>query len=96
MPYADPANYDLPFQSSSDTSRDAVDRARDFVGRQGQLVLDWIRDQGSIGATQKETSAALAIDRASICARVHALEKRGDLVKTTERRDGCCVYRWQR
>ena len=93
MPFADPANYELPFQSGSDTSEAAARRAHDFVGQQGALVLHWYQDQGSIGATQKEASAALAIDRASMCARVNALEKTGKLQKTTARRDGCAVYR---
>jgi hypothetical protein len=96
MPYLQPASYELPFDSASETSRAAAERARDFVGRQGLEVLHWFQDQGAIGATQKEASAALGIDRPSMCARVHALEKRGDLVKTTERRDGCFVYRWFR
>lgn len=96
MPFLQPASYELPFESGSDTSRDAAERAKGFVGRQGRLVLDWITDQGNYGATQKEVSAALAIDRASVCARVHALDKRGDLLKTTERREGCSVYRRHR
>lgn len=93
MPYADSINYELPFASGSDTSESAARRAADFVGKQGELVLHWFQDQGPIGATQIEASAALAIGRPSMAARVHALEKRGELVKTTARRDGAAVYR---
>lgn len=92
MPYASPANYELPFQSGSDTSRDAALKARDYVCAQGRKVLGWFEQRGSFGATQKEASAALHIERASIAARVNALEKQKQLRKTAERRQGCAVY----
>lgn len=92
MPYLD-ANYELPFQSGSSTSRDAALQAVRFVGPQGLDVYEWIQRCGAYGATQKEISAALRIGRASVCARVHALEKQGRVVKTETRRDGCAVYR---
>lgn len=92
MPFLHPASYELPFDSASDTSRDAAVRAERFVCAQGLEVLHWMQDQGAHGATQKEASDALRIGRPSICARFHALEKRGALVKTTQRRDGCAVY----
>lgn len=92
MPYADPANYELPFQSGSDTSRDAAVKAQKFVGRQGIEVLAWFVERGARGGTQREASQQLMIARASMAARVHALEKVGNLVKTAERRDGCAVY----
>jgi hypothetical protein len=92
MPYADPPNYELPFQSGSDTSRDAALKARDFIGKQGRDVLAWFTVRALNGGTQMEASAALGIARASICARVHALEKVGKLRKTDERRQGCAVY----
>jgi len=92
MPYADPSNHELPFQSGSETSYEAAKRANDFVGEQGAEVLHWLQDQGLHGATQKEVAAALDLGRPSVCARVHALEKRGDLQKTEGRRDGCAVY----
>lgn len=93
MPYADPANFELPFQSGSDTSHDAAVKAQKFVGKQGIDVLAWFLERGEFGGTQKECHDRTGIERSSICARVNALEKVGNLVKTNERRDGCAVYR---
>ena len=93
MPYALPASYELPFQSTSDTSRDAALKAARFVGQQGLDVMGWFRAQGEHGGTQRECSEALGIGRPSVCARVNALEKQGRMVKTDERRAGCAVYK---
>lgn len=92
MPYALPAQGALPYAANSDTSRDAALKARDFVGAQGRKVLGWFEGRGTFGGTQREASAALHIERASIAARVNALEKQGQLRKTAERRDACAVY----
>jgi hypothetical protein len=92
MAYADPTNYALPFQSDSVTSRDASLKARKFIGQQGDRVLGWFEGQGVEGGTQKDVSLALGVSRASVCARVNALEQVGDLVKTDLRRDGCSLY----
>lgn len=92
MPYMLPASYELPFHSGSDTSRDAAIRAQQFVGPQGETVLAWFRTRGRQGGTQKEAAAALDMERSSIAARVHALEKAGQLLKWTGRRDGCAIY----
>ena len=94
MPYLQPANYALPFQSQSDTSRDAAKRAERFVCQQGADVLRWFIDRGAHGGTQREASEALGISRASMCARVNALEACGWVIKsvTGERRHGCAVY----
>ena len=94
MPYLD-VNYALPFQSGSDTSRDAALRAKQFVGRQGLAVLAWFEARVLHGGTQKECAAALGIARASVCARVRALEQCGQLMKWSiaTRREGCVVYR---
>ncbi len=92
MPYLDPASYELPFASNSDTSHDAAVRARDFVGVQGETVAAWFTAQGDHGGTQREASEALGIGRPSTAARCHALEQHGRIAKTTARRDGCAVY----
>lgn len=92
MPYADPANRELPFQSGSDTSHDAALRAQSFVGRQGVKVLLWFEGRGERGGTQKEAAEGLGIGRPSVCARVNALEQQGRLIKTSARRAGCSVY----
>lgn len=92
MPYLDAAR-ELPFQSGSDTSREAALAAKQFVGQQGVAVLKAIADCGPAGATQKEISAALGIGRPSICARFNALEQSWRIVKTAHRRNGCAVYR---
>ena len=94
MPYLDSANYDLPYASESETSRDAAVQARKFVGRQGLTVLAWFVSRGAYGGTQREASAALVIGRPSIAARVHALEATKRLVKVAGvRRGGYQVYR---
>lgn len=92
MPYLDPVNRALPFQSGSDTSRDAAVRAAKFIGQQGLDVLAWFEARGPQGGTQKECAAALDIGRPSICARVRALEEAGRVRKTEARRGGCAVY----
>jgi hypothetical protein len=92
MPYAQPDLFDAPYQSASDTSRDAAVKARDFVGEQGKRVLAWVEERGAYGATTKEAEAEMPIQRASACARFRALQLRGDLIKTAERRVGCAVY----
>src|SRR5689334_14322653 len=92
MPYLDSANRELPFQSGSDTSRDAAVRAQRYVGEQGIRVLPWFIERGDHGGTQREAHEALGIERSSICARVNALEAVGNLVKTERRRGGCAVY----
>lgn len=91
MPYTN-STPPLPFQSGSETSRDAALKALRFVGDQGVTVLDYIRECGRFGVTQKEAAEELHIGRPSICARFNALEKSGEIVKTTERRSGCAVY----
>lgn len=92
MPFLRPESYELPFASESDTSRDAAVKAEKFVGKQGREVLEWFRSRGIVGATQREASEALGIARASMAARVHALEKQGQLWKTTARHQGCALY----
>lgn len=81
MPYADIFTPELPWTSGSDTSHEAAVQAKDFVGPQGEAVLAWFRSRRD--GTQKEAAAALGMGRASICARVRALEMAGALVKTT-------------
>jgi predicted XRE-type DNA-binding protein len=83
----------VPYQRSSATSKEAARRARAFIGQQGETVAHWFQARGLSGATQKQCSAALGISRASVCARVNALERAGRLVKTARRIDGCAVYR---
>lgn len=92
MPYADPINRELPFQSQSETSHDAAVQARDFVGKQGVQVWCWFESRGAYGGTQREAAEALGIGRPSIAARVNALEQQGRLRKTAQRRAGCSVY----
>ena len=92
MPFVDSAQRELPYQSASPTSYDAAIAAASFAGQQGQSVLRWFAGRPQ-GGTQKECSAETGIGRASVAARVNALEQSGHLVKTTERREGCAVYR---
>lgn len=89
MPYTQAG---LPYASGdSDTSHDAAVAALAFVGPQGQKVLDAI--QHSAGLTQPEISLRCGIGRASVCARVRALEQAGKVRKIDGvRRGGCAVY----
>jgi hypothetical protein len=92
MPYLASDRHELPYASESDTSRDAAVKAQRFVAKQGIEVLGWFMQCGERGGTQKECHMETGIERSSICARVNALEKVGNLVKTEERRGGCAVY----
>jgi len=94
MPYLHPATHELPFASDSDTSRDAARTAERFIGPQGRAVLRYVLEcEPEYGATQKEIAWGLQMARASVAARVHALEQQGRLVKSGPRRSGCNVYR---
>lgn len=93
MPYLQPSIFEQPYQAGSDTSHDAAVAARKFIGRQGLTVLAWFASRGAYGGTQREAAEALNLGRPSICARTHALEQTGQLVKlpgTTRQR--CAVY----
>jgi hypothetical protein len=92
MPYT-ATTPSLPFQSQSDTSRDAAIRAQSFAGKQAATVLGWFAIRGAQGGTQRECSEQCGYARASVAARVNALERAGLLVKTSERREHCAVYR---
>jgi len=92
MPFIDASTPRLPFQSHSDTSREAAIAARSFAGHQSLTIRAWFRSQGRTGGTQREASDQLGIGRPSICARTRELETAGVLVKTASRRAGCAVY----
>lgn len=81
-----------PYQRGSETSRDAALRAQGFVCVQGMKVYAWIVSRQERGATQKEAEVALVIGRPSLAARFNALEQRGWIRKTDQRRGGCAVY----
>lgn len=83
----------VPYQHGSETSKAAAERARAFVGEQGATVLAWLRQRGDKGSTQKETASVLGIGRPSLCARFRALEQVHAILKTSERRGNCVVYR---
>lgn len=87
-----PALWDGPYASGSETSRASAVKARDFIGPQGERVWQYVAAQGMRGATQKEARVALGIDRPSLCARFRALQLRGRLIKTAQRRGACAVY----
>lgn len=94
MPYTD-TTPSLPFQSASDTSRDAALRMVPFSGQQAITIVAWFAMRGAQGGTQRECSEQCGYGRASVAARVNELEKAGLLTKTTERREHCAVYRCQ-
>jgi DNA-binding MarR family transcriptional regulator len=89
-----PTATDTPYQPSSDTSRDAADRAKAFAGTQASAVYQCVKrhSAGGYGATQREIAIAISLQRSSVAARCNALEKAGLIRKTGARRDGCAVY----
>ena len=91
-----PTATDTPYQPSSDTSRDAADRAKAFAGTQAQKVYIYAAFQSQLhplcGVTQREIAIAINLQRSSVAARCNALERAGLIRKTGARRDGCAVY----
>lgn len=86
---------DTPYQPSSDTSRDAADRAKAFAGTQAATVYRCVRNYRwwiGYGMTQREIAEVTDLQRSSVAARCNALEKAGLIRKTGARRDGCAVY----
>jgi hypothetical protein len=71
----------------------AIPIAESFAGKQAATVLGWFAIRGAQGGTQRECSEQCGYARASVAARVNALERAGLLVKTSERREHCAVYR---
>jgi len=82
-----------PYQQGSATSKAAADRAKTFIGKQGEQVYQWFVEQDAIGGTQREAADALGLGRQSVAPRVNALWRAGRLVKLLTRRDGCAIYR---
>jgi hypothetical protein len=92
MPYLD-VHQQIPFASGSESSRETAVAMRDFIGPQGERVYARIAAYPLNGQTQKEIASALDLGRASVCARVRALEQAGRIVKIPDlRRGGCCCY----
>jgi len=60
---------------------------------QHATILGWFAVRGVIGGTQREVSEQCGYGRATVAPRVWELERAGLLVKTSERREGCAVYR---
>ena len=100
MPYLSPADETLPYQSGSDTSRDAAIQAQDGADRQRERVYAYILGFGDgHGVTQKEAERFFlanppAVVRAALCPRFHELERAGKIEKLDGvRREGCAAYR---
>lgn len=93
MPYARPAQQELPWQAGSDTSHDAAVAADGFANHQRARYFQWLRDRGEWGGTDKEAHAALGIERSSLCCRRMELRRQGRVEKTEMRREGCAVFR---
>jgi CRP-like cAMP-binding protein len=91
MPYLS-TTPQLPF-SDPTTSRDAAIRAQSFSGQQAATILGWFVIRGECGGTQREVSEQCGYSRQSVSARCHELTKAGLLVKTSEIRSACHVYR---
>ena len=92
MPYLEPANYELPYQSGSDTGRDAAESMREAAATQRERYIRWLADRLH-GGTDWEAEVELTMRRSSVCARRNELMKAGRIVKTDWRRFGCTVWR---
>lgn len=93
MPYAAPAQRELPYASGSDTSHDAAVVAGAFSELQRDRYLRWLQSRGEFGGTDGEAEKQLAMRRSSVCARRNELMKDGRIVKAARRRNGCQVWR---
>lgn len=82
-----------PHQRGSETSRDAASRAAKFVGPQGERLYAFLLACGEFGATDREAHVVTGIERQSICPRRRALMFQGRVVKSSEVREGCAVYK---
>lgn len=91
MPFLDSAQQAFPWQSGSDTSRDAAVAAQGFGPRQREQYWDWLERRGELGGTDAEAAAALGFPRSSICPRRNELKAR--ILDTGLRRGGCTVWR---
>lgn len=93
MPYLDSTQPALPWQSGSDTSHTAAERARIFAGEQGARYFAWLTARGAHGGTDAEAERALSMRRSSICARRNELREAKLVWRSSARRGGCAVWR---
>lgn len=75
-----------PFQSGSDTSKTAADRAAPTAGTIRAQVYDYIRTCGSGGRTDNEIELGLKMLRQTVCARRRELVLSGHIVDSGRRR----------
>lgn len=83
-----PRNYrgEPPFQSSSETSRQAAEAIKPHRGKLAQRVYDYIKSQGEYGATQEEIHKGTGMRQSSVCGRVRELELAEHIIKTERKR----------
>ena len=74
------------------TSRAAADRAKLAASGQRLQVLNHIRKQGEIGATDKEIQTALDLSGDSQRPRRRELELAGQITESIHFRDGCKIW----
>lgn len=85
MPYVQPAQQALPWQSGSETSHEAAMAAGECAVTQRQKVYSFLARHGRRGATDEEIEQALSMRRSSVCAR------RNELVKARQVEDSGCT-----
>lgn len=93
MPYLQSSTYELPFQSGSETSRDAAIAIEPVAETQRERYFAFVALAGTQGRTDAEAESWLRMRRSSVCARRNELMKAGRIVQTDRRRKGCTVYR---
>ena len=74
------------------TSHQAARRVEPGLDRLEALVLTWLRE-ADLGATTKELSAILNLDRVTVSPRLKPLPRKGFIVASPERRDGGIVWK---
>lgn len=81
-----------PFQRGSATSKAAAERARSFVGPQGERLYAHYVACGTFGCTDAEAELSIPMKRQSVIPRRRALEQAGRVRKTDVKRGKCAVY----
>jgi hypothetical protein len=81
------ANLELPFLTygKTETSREAGESIKEYLGRLEAMVLDYIRARGSYGATCDEIEIALGMSHQTASARCCGLKIR-ELIRPDGRR----------
>lgn len=92
MPYADPIQPALPYQSGSETSRQAAIEMESHADTQRARYFQWLLSKGEAGGTDIEAADELGIKRQSLCPRRMELRARNLIFNSGRRRNSCTVW----